>query len=128
MESAESWKLERVPSVYWLTLVMPRSEVQFRIHVGLGQQMWTRDRQWAQVVQVEMVRSESSLSGIGSWGARIAYGAQAKLKTERVSEIHIHSTFNTFSSRKEGKKIEVLTHQLCFLLPRLLAFFNLLLR
>ncbi|GAY32356.1 hypothetical protein CUMW_001960 [Citrus unshiu] len=83
MESAESWKLERVPSVYWLTLVMPRSEVQFRIHVGFSQQMWTRDRQWAQVVQVEMVRSESSLSGIGSWGARIAYGAQAKLKTER---------------------------------------------
>lgn len=122
MESAEGWKLERVPSVYWLTLVMPRSEVQFRIHVGFSQQMWTRDRQWAQVVQVEMVRSESSLSGIGSWGAR------AELKTERVNEIHIHSTFNTFSSRKEGKKIEVLTHQLCFLLPRLLAFFNLLLR
>lgn len=122
MESAEGWKLERVPSVYWLTLVMPRSEVQFRIHVGFSQQMWTRDRQWAQVVQVEMVRSESSLSGIGSWGAR------AELKTERVNEIHIHSTFNTFSSRKERKKIEVLTHQLCFLLPRLLAFFNLLLR
>lgn len=122
MASAESWELERVPSVYWPTLVMPRSEVQFRIHVGFSQQMWTRDRQWAQVVQVEMVRSESSLSGIGSWGAR------AELKTERVNEIHIHSTFNTFSSRKERKKIEVLTHQLCFLLPRLLAFFNLLLR